>query len=49
LRQGAIDATAMQGVGEPHEVASAISYLASGDASYVTGHTLPVSGGLSMS
>jgi len=48
LRQGAIDATAMQRVGEPHEVASAIAYLASGDASYVTGHTLPVSGGLSM-
>ena len=33
--------------GEPEEVAAAIVYLASDDASYVTGQTLNVSGGLS--
>ena len=48
IKQGMIAATVMQRVGEPHEVAAAIAYLASDDASYVTGHTLPVSGGLSM-
>ena len=34
--------------GEPEEVAAAIAFLASEDASYVTGQTLNVSGGLSM-
>ena len=35
-------------LGEPEEVAAAIAFLASDDASYVTGQTLNVSGGLSM-
>ena len=43
-----IDATVMRRIGEPDEVAAAIVYLASPDASYVTGQTLNVSGGLSM-
>ena len=43
-----IDATVMGRIGEPDEVAAAIVYLASPDASYVTGQTLNVSGGLSM-
>ena len=34
--------------GQPEEVASAIAFLACEDASYVTGQTLNVSGGLSM-
>jgi 2-hydroxycyclohexanecarboxyl-CoA dehydrogenase len=48
LKQGMIDATAMGRIGESEEVASVIAFLASDDASYVTGQTLNVSGGLSM-
>jgi 2-hydroxycyclohexanecarboxyl-CoA dehydrogenase len=48
LKQGMIDATLLGRIGEPDEVAAAIAYLASDDASYVTGQTLNVSGGLSM-
>jgi 2-hydroxycyclohexanecarboxyl-CoA dehydrogenase len=49
VRQGMIDATVLGRVGRPEEVAAAIAFLASDDASYVTGHTLSVSGGVSMS
>ena len=31
--------------GHPHEIAAAAAFLASDDASYITGHTLPVDGG----
>jgi 2-hydroxycyclohexanecarboxyl-CoA dehydrogenase len=48
LKQGMIDATAMGRSGQPEEVAAAIAFLASDDASYVTGQTINVSGGLSM-
>jgi meso-butanediol dehydrogenase / (S,S)-butanediol dehydrogenase / diacetyl reductase len=33
-------------VGEPEDVAAAVAFLASGDAAWITGHTLPVDGGL---
>ena len=43
-----IASTSMRRIGRPEEVAAAIAFLASDDASYVTGQTLNVSGGLSM-
>jgi 2-hydroxycyclohexanecarboxyl-CoA dehydrogenase len=46
--QGMVDSTAMKRLGEPDEVAAAIAYLASEEASYVTGETVGVSGGLGM-
>jgi 2-hydroxycyclohexanecarboxyl-CoA dehydrogenase len=48
LKQAMVNATALGRSGEPEEVAAAIAFLASEDASYVTGQTLNVSGGLSM-
>ncbi len=41
-------ATQMKRLGQPEEVAAAVAFLASGDATYVTGETLGVSGGLGM-
>jgi 2-hydroxycyclohexanecarboxyl-CoA dehydrogenase len=48
LKQGMVNQTVLHRSGEPEEVAAAIAFLASEDASYVTGQTLNVSGGLSM-
>ena len=48
LIEGMVGSTAMRRIGTPDEVAAAIAFLASEDASYVTGQTLGVSGGLAM-
>jgi 2-hydroxycyclohexanecarboxyl-CoA dehydrogenase len=46
--EGMVSKTVMRRLGTPDEVAAAIAFLASDDASYVTGQTLGVSGGLAM-
>ena len=33
-------------IGEPEDVAAAVAFLASSDAAWITGHTLPVDGGM---
>jgi 2-hydroxycyclohexanecarboxyl-CoA dehydrogenase len=48
IRQSMVDATLLRRTGRPEEVAAAIAYLASDDASFVTGETLAVSGGVSL-
>jgi 3-oxoacyl-[acyl-carrier protein] reductase len=47
-RSAAVSATALGRLGEPKEVASAVGYLASDDAAYITGQTLVVDGGLAI-
>ncbi len=42
-------AVPMKRVGQPHEVASGVAYFASEEAGFITGQTLSVSGGLTMS
>jgi 2-hydroxycyclohexanecarboxyl-CoA dehydrogenase len=48
LKAAMVNSTALKRSGEADEVAATIAFLASEDASYVTGQTLGVSGGLSM-
>jgi 2-hydroxycyclohexanecarboxyl-CoA dehydrogenase len=38
----------MKRLGEPADVAGAVAFLASEEASFITGQTLSVSGGLTM-
>ena len=46
-RQMMIDASLMRRCGQPDEIAAVIAFLASDDASYITGETIAVSGGVS--
>lgn len=43
-----VNATAMRRMGEPRDIAAAITYLASPEAGFVTGQVLPVNGGLDL-
>ena len=45
FRQGIADVTPVRRVGQPADVASAVTFLASDEASFITGQTLYVDGG----
>jgi 3-oxoacyl-[acyl-carrier protein] reductase len=44
-RQSYLRQIPMKRYGRPEEIAAAVSFLCSADASYITGHTIPVDGG----
>ncbi len=48
FRQNAVKQIPLGRVGSPEDVAHAVAYLASEEASYITGHVLNVNGGLLM-
>lgn len=48
LKQKMIDATPLGRIGSPEDVAAAVKFLASDDASFITGHVLDVNGGMYM-
>jgi len=45
-KEAALSAIPMKRMGEAADVARAVAFLASGDAAYITGHVLPVDGGM---
>jgi NAD(P)-dependent dehydrogenase (short-subunit alcohol dehydrogenase family) len=47
-RQASINATVAKRLGDPAEIAAAVAFLASGDASFITGASLVVDGGWSV-
>jgi 3-oxoacyl-[acyl-carrier protein] reductase len=48
FRQSAVKAIPLGRVGAPEDVANAVAFLASDEASYITGHVLNVNGGMLM-
>ena len=48
LKQNAVQQIPLGRVGTPEDVASAIAFLASDEAAYITGHVLNVNGGMLM-
>ena len=48
FKQNAVKQIPLGRVGSPEDVAGAVRFLVSDDASYITGHVLNVNGGLLM-
>jgi 3-oxoacyl-[acyl-carrier protein] reductase len=48
FKQNAVKMIPLGRVGTPEDVANAVSFLASDEASYITGHVLNVNGGMLM-
>lgn len=48
LKQKLLDQTPLKRMGMPQDVASAVKFLVSDDASFITGHVLDVNGGIYM-
>ena len=48
LKEKMIDQTPLKRIGTPEDVACAVRFLASDDASFITGHVLDVNGGIYM-
>ena len=48
LKQKMIDNTPLRRMGSPEDIASAVRFLASDEASFITGHVLDVNGGIYM-
>ena len=49
LREALTKAIPLRRLGDPQDLANAVAFLASGEACYITGQTVSVSGGLTMS
>jgi 3-oxoacyl-[acyl-carrier protein] reductase len=48
IQSGMVDAIPLSRIGQPAEIAHAVAFLASEEASYITGHILNVDGGMAM-
>ena len=48
MRAALVGAIPMKRVGQPEDIPGAVCFLASDDASFITGQTISVSGGLTM-
>jgi 2-hydroxycyclohexanecarboxyl-CoA dehydrogenase len=49
LREGLVKAIPLRRLATPEDIANAVAFFASDEASYITGQTVSVSGGLTMS